>query len=498
MAYLYGTSGRDRLIGTNDRDEITGFSGADILIGGDGDDILYGDDQRTDSGATGGTDYLRGGAGRDVLVGGAGDDTLEGGDGDDVLLSAFAGYVLNSRDGFGYSYTSFGDGGNDTIDGGSGLDRAILLYDRSAGVSVNISDATRTSAIVSGGVQIGAITGVEGMQFYGGVGADRAIGGDSYDELVGRWGDDHLEGGAAGDFLNGGMGDDYLDGGAGIDVVSYDGALSGITIDLRLQGTAQNTGGAGTDILFGIERLEGSRFTDIMVGDDGANEFRDNFDGDDRIAAGAGNDSINIYRGFSAIAGTASTVTIAAGAGDDDGYLGGGGNARASAVFNGEDGNDVLFISDMGSVRASMGRGDDIVYAEVDAGRYALSLGSGTDTLVLSGALAPDARFRPIEVKDFEAGAGGDRVDVGIWLVNNVTGYESGTDPFRGGYMRLREVAGTTYLEFDRDAGGTAFGWVRIVAFAGTAVADFDVGNFGPFDPTPARAEPPHDFSLLV
>src|SRR5258706_15697760 len=79
-----------------------------------------------------------------------------------------------------------------------------------------------------------------------------------------------LGGGAGNDTLDGGAGDDTLDGGAGTDTASYGSAGSGVTVSLAIAG-AQNTVGAGSDTLIGLENLTGSSFNDVLTGDAGAN-----------------------------------------------------------------------------------------------------------------------------------------------------------------------------------------------------------------------------------
>ena len=59
-------------------------------------------------------------------------------------------------------------------------------------------------------------------------------------------------------------------GNSGLLDVRYIGS-GGATVDLRLQGQAQNTGSQGWDTLVGIENLSGTPFADTLIGDDNAN-----------------------------------------------------------------------------------------------------------------------------------------------------------------------------------------------------------------------------------
>ncbi|WP_185966231.1 retention module-containing protein [Ectopseudomonas mendocina] len=114
-------------------------------------------------------------------------------------------------------------------------------------------------------------------------------GGSGNDVLIGGVGDDILNGGNGNDLLVGGAGDDTLNGGGGIDTASYIDATSGVTVSLA-SSAPQNTGGAGTDTLSGIENLIGSNFGDMLTGNSGDNTLSA-LVGNDILIGGAGNDT---------------------------------------------------------------------------------------------------------------------------------------------------------------------------------------------------------------
>ncbi|HGY9627566.1 TPA: beta strand repeat-containing protein, partial [Pseudomonas putida] len=133
------------------------------------------------------------------------------------------------------------------------------------------------------------LTGTDGDNtLLAGAGNDTLQGGLGHDVLVGGGGDDLLYGGDGDDLLIGGPGNDLLDGGAGIDTASYASATGGVTVNLNLA-TAQNTGGAGTDTLNGIENLIGSDYNDTLTGNGGDNLLIGGL-GNDTLSGGAGND----------------------------------------------------------------------------------------------------------------------------------------------------------------------------------------------------------------
>jgi VCBS repeat-containing protein len=112
--------------------------------------------------------------------------------------------------------------------------------------------------------------------------------GDGNDVLTAGSGNNELHGGAGNDLLFSGAGNDLLDGGTGNDTASYAHATAGVTVDLNLL-TAQNTFGAGTDTLTGIENLTGSNFNDSLTGDNNSNIINGGL-GDDILKGGGGDD----------------------------------------------------------------------------------------------------------------------------------------------------------------------------------------------------------------
>ena len=83
-------------------------------------------------------------------------------------------------------------------------------------------------------------------------GDDLLLGNGGNDQVLGGNGNDVLDGGSGNYLLNGGTGHDQLFGGTGVDTASYSGAGARVTVNLGLT-TAQNTGGAGTDLLVDLK-----------------------------------------------------------------------------------------------------------------------------------------------------------------------------------------------------------------------------------------------------
>jgi Ca2+-binding RTX toxin-like protein len=206
-------------------------------------------------------DKLDGKAGNDELYGLSGDDSIIGGAGDDAL---------------------YGGNGDDTIDGGAGNDTLVgggqdftgdwVTYaSAAAAVTVDLSNA---SAQNTGGAGTDTISEFENL-----------LGSNFNDTLTGNAGDNFIEGGAGNDIIDGG-GQSFIG-----DFAFYTKAAAAVHVSLGLLGSTQNTGGAGTDTLIGIEGLTGSKFNDTLLGNSADNGL-DGYFGNDVINGGDGNDTV--------------------------------------------------------------------------------------------------------------------------------------------------------------------------------------------------------------
>ena len=199
---------------------------------------------------------------------------------------------------------------------------------------------------------------------------------DDDDLLLGTATDDSISGFAGDDTLVSGGGQDTLDGGTGRDTASFADVAAGVTVVLA-SGFEVTSGTSLVD----IENVRGSRFGDVISGDDEAN----------RLSGGAGDDVLG---------GEAGNDTLVGGAGDDalDGgegmdlasYAGASGAVSvnlATGVATGE-GTDAL-----NDIESALGSDfDDTLIGSAGAnwlggglGNDSLSGGDGNDTLA-SGA----------------------------------------------------------------------------------------------------------------
>lgn len=285
----------------------------DILRGLDGDDLLFGND------------------GDDILLGGTGADALIGGDGFDMASYAGSGSAVRASlaDGFGARGEAAGDiydsiegligsghndvltgddqgnrlvggAGNDILRGGAGRDWLV------GGAGADILDGGRHGDVVSYVGSTGAVhvdlqtqtawggdaqgdTLISFRHAEGGNGHDVLLGSAEDNLLIGGQGDDQLDGRAGNDILRGGVGADLLIGGDGIDTLDYGDSSAGVTVNLTTG--AASGGDAAGDSFTGIERITGSDFGDLLVGDTRANRLLGGA-GDDVLRGGAGNDVI--------------------------------------------------------------------------------------------------------------------------------------------------------------------------------------------------------------
>jgi Ca2+-binding RTX toxin-like protein len=198
-----------------------------------------------------GNDVLNGGAAADILRSGLGNDSVYGGAGNDEIE---------------------GGGGDDLLDGGLGTDLVSYASAASA-VTVNLS--------------------IVGPQNTVGAGIDTISG---FENLRGSAFNDTLTGDAADNMITGGAGNDVLDGAGGIDTVSYADAGAAVTVNLNIS-SAQNTGGGGSDTLSNFERVEGSRFDDVLIAKFTGSGLIGG-DGNDALVSLAGSDFLAGGNGF--------------------------------------------------------------------------------------------------------------------------------------------------------------------------------------------------------
>jgi len=247
---------------------LTGNAGANALTGGTGNDTL------------------QGGAGNDTLTGGAGRDTMNGGDGSDLYI------IASVTDHSAAEIADSGSSGTDEVRFTSATANATLtLYAGNTGIE---------QAVIGTGTSAAAITTETTA-----LNMDASALGYGL-TLVGNAGANTLTGGSGNDTLQGGAGNDTLIGGAGVDIADYSTATTAITVSLAVT-IAQNTGGAGSDTLSGIEGLVGGAAADRLMGNES----------DNLLWGKAGNDTLVGAGGADQLRGGDGLDTLTGGAGAD-------------------------------------------------------------------------------------------------------------------------------------------------------------------------------------
>lgn len=272
----------ENLVGSGFNDTLTGNNSDNVIEGGAGNDTLNGSggiDTLTYVNATAGitmnlataTGQVTGGAGTDTisnfenLIGSAFNDTLAGNGSDNIIE---------------------GGGGNDTLNGAGGND-TLTYVNAAAGITMNLA----------------TVTG----QATGGAGTDTI---SNFEHLTGSAFNDTLTGDGSANIIEGGAGNDTIDGAGGTDTLTYVSATTGVIVSLA-NGSAQDTGGAGTDTLSNFENLMGSAYNDNLLGSTavniinggGGNDFIRGGDGGDTIIGGDGNDHLYGEAGLDAFTG---------------------------------------------------------------------------------------------------------------------------------------------------------------------------------------------------
>ena len=124
---------------------------------------------------------------------------------------------------------------------------------------------------------------------------------DGYKEIVGTQYDDiiiakdgvqtNVNAYKGNDLIYSSSGGDIIVGGDGFDTVSYERSTGAVNVDLLNQNT--NWGFAQNDTLVGIEALEGSKYNDVLKGDN-ANNTLTGGEGSDKLYGNGGNDTFII------------------------------------------------------------------------------------------------------------------------------------------------------------------------------------------------------------
>ncbi|MFJ2754150.1 calcium-binding protein [Nocardioides sp. NPDC087217] len=391
---LFGDSGDNEIMGRHGPDVIHPAGGVDVVYGHDDGSYSYDDAIDTvsysESSAGIATDLMKGTLGEGIA---SGIDNVIGSRFADAITGSYGANVITA--GGGDDMISGGDG-NDHIDGGAGADRIVggggtdlVTYGTaSAGVRVNLSTTARQDTVGAGWDTIASVENVAGSAHA--------------DSLTGTPGTNVIDGGAGNDTLTGSGGNDRLQGGNGTDTASYASASASVKVS-----PTRATGGAGTDVMTGVENLAGSKYSDTLSGDSGANLLRGN-SGNDVILPGAGNDKVYGGSGVDTLSYASISRPLSVSMGLTSAQNTGGAGTDLISAFErliGGSGLDVLVGGPVSEVITG-GAGNDRVHG--NGGNDVIRGGVGYD-VVLGGAGA-DELHGDGGNDTLRGGAGNDRV----------------------------------------------------------------------------------------
>lgn len=364
---IAGAAGNDVINGGAGNDTINGRAGNDTLSGGAGDDTVYGD-AGDDTIVYAGTD------GNDAIYGGAGEDTLKivegNADADETVQVELDGGAITRAGGATIASIERVEidlgSGSDTLDYSGSTD--AVEVDLLTGKASGFTFVRNLENVIGGSGDDTLLGNNADNRLAGALGNDTLRGGFGNDTLEGSAGADLLYGEAGDDTLVGGEGDDRIDGGEGSDTASYAGAAAAVAVSLAIAGP-QDTLGAGSDMLVGIENLDGSAHDDTLSGNAGDNVI-DGSAGADTMEGGAGNDTYVVQ--------DAGDLAI-------EGADGGNDTIRSSLTTYQLAGNVENLVLEGAAIEGIGNQLDNRLTG--NAGNNTLRGAGGTDTVVLDGTL---------------------------------------------------------------------------------------------------------------
>lgn len=406
---LYGGSGGDTLLGGRGQDRLYGEAGTDRLDGGWDDDRLEGGDERDELRGGKGDDLLSGGEGFDTYIVGIGADTIEvDPDQGTIRLESgrnLAGVFEKAETSFRWKVDSNVSAsliGSDLAIAFGGQDSLVIRGYRNGDYGIHLVQKGQTAGLDR--VFVGDLRPVVADQlvrdewgnpvlttrpepsradeFSGAPGPSEISTFLGADFVVERWGgDDVIDGGDGDDYLDGGSDNDEVIGDAGRDVLAGSDGDDRLYANFRTElDAAVQRGVAGG---FGVgegDWLAGGRGDDWLFGEEG-NDLLSGGLGADKLVGGTGHDLIvgdadfagRDERNVLADRSNPSPWTWRVAASGRFEFVVDGvqtlQHANASAVYDREAGNDVIFAGGGNDLVFGYG-GNDIVYG-----------GEGIDTI---------------------------------------------------------------------------------------------------------------------
>lgn len=439
------TLGGSFFLGQTGNDTLVALGPSDSMFGGKDEDSLRGKVDRV---------YLSGNDGSDVIIAEGSDSTLYGGKGQDTLQG------LNARNRLSADkdddFVLGGIQGNDSLFGGGGND-TIGFTTAGGGNNTAVNNG---SASTVGSNQGGNLVYADGaINDQNVLTEDVEDGGNDYIYGVGNR--DRLYGGRGNDSIRGRGSNSYFDGGTGNDTIDHLNYTTTSFLGIPEQVLVDRStlwGGEGDDCLLGgysgFDRGQNS------IAGGAGNDTIEGYAARDILSGGDGNDQIKTVAdtvfinggGYTTLPGWAGRNTLDGGAGNDtltaafisDTMVGGTGNDSLSGVFNratGDDGNDTIDARSM-----TFGSSPGQIPAGTIPGNIQINLVGGLGDDVLWGNTSPSAS------NVFDGSAGNDTMYFGN-AYDKITGVYDGND-----WLDLTRLpAGTTPISISDFSGNNVF-----------------------------------------
>ncbi len=284
--------------------------------------------------------------------------------------------------------------------------------------------------------------------------AQTFVGTAEADQILGGNGDDVLQGLGGADTLRGGAGNDLVEGGAGADSLS---------------------GGIGDDRVYGhsVDGVDDDLANDILFDSSGGNDSLYGQGGDDQVTA------VRLGRMM------ASTILLDGGDGNDLIRFTSALRNLDTVTVMGGNGNDNIGVGNVARSRIDAGAGNDTVSINISGGEHRVTLGEGSDTLILTSNNVSRLPGDSAYVTDFTIGSDTVRLTSYLQQALGVVGPIS--NPFTSGVLKLVQSGSDTLLQIDRDGPRTDFGFETLLTFANTTATAFTSRELG-YTPTVGTA----------
>ncbi|WP_225770495.1 calcium-binding protein [Inquilinus sp. Marseille-Q2685] len=397
------------------------------------------------------TDYIgddsnntfTGGSGSDTFIGRGGNDTLTGGGGSDT---------------FKYDTRQFGADVIKDFVAGAGGDRIDLSFlkvadlasltpfmtEDNGNVLIKLGYNSWTESILIENTTIAQLTAAnfvfntssDVVNTTGTGYRDVLFGGNANDILRGGDGNDTLVGGVGNDTLTGGGDEDTLRGGGGSDTFDYNSRQFGADV---IKDFTAGAGGDRIDLSF-LKVADLASLTPFMTEDNGNVLIKLGYNSWTESIL-IENTTIAQLTAANFVFNTSSDVVNTTGTGYRDVLFGG----NANDILRGGDGNDSL-VGGANSDTITGGGDDDTLRG-----------GGGSDTFVYNSR-----QFGADVIKDFTAGAGGDRIDLSFLKVADL----ASLTPF------MTEDNGNVLIKLGYNS------WTESILIENTTIAQLTAANF--------------------